>query len=107
MRAEGRVERVSRSETAGYFATRPRGHQIGAWASPQSTPIEDRAWLEARLAEVEARFEGEDVPLPPFWGGYRIRPDRFELWVSRTDRLHDRLAYTWIDGAWHLERLAP
>lgn len=107
VRAEGRIERVPREETVKYFASRPRGHQLGAWASPQSTPIVDRAWLEARLAEVEARFAGEEVPLPPFWGGYRMRPDRFELWVSRADRLHDRIAYTRVDGGWRLERLAP
>jgi pyridoxamine 5'-phosphate oxidase len=107
VRAEGRVERVALEETIEYFAARPRGHRLGAWASPQSRTIPDRAWLEARLDEVDARFAGEEVPLPPFWGGYRMRPDRFELWLSRTDRLHDRLAYTRADGGWRLERLAP
>jgi pyridoxamine 5'-phosphate oxidase len=81
---------------------------LSAWASPQSEPIGDRAVLEARLADVEARFpDGTDVPLPPFWGGYRLAPEVFEFWVSREDRLHDRVRYRRAGRDWVIERLAP
>lgn len=105
---EGRAERVSDEESRAYFATRPRGSRIGAWASPQSQPILDRAALEAKVAEVEQRFAGGEVPCPPFWGGYRVVPDRLELWMGRVSRLHDRFCYTRTgEGEWRLERLAP
>jgi pyridoxamine 5'-phosphate oxidase len=108
VRVEGTIARVSTEESAAYFAGRPRGHRLGAWASPQSETIPDRASLEARLANVEARFpDGVEVPLPPFWGGYRIAPATFEFWCSRSDRLHDRIRYRWVDGGWVIERLAP
>jgi pyridoxamine 5'-phosphate oxidase len=112
IRVEGTVARVDRAESETYFATRPRGHQHSAWASTQSTPIPDRRVLETQLADVEARFpDGEEVPLPPFWGGYRLTPDVFEFWVSRDDRLHDRVRYRRdeADGhdGWVIERLSP
>ncbi len=110
VRVVGRVERVSDAESDAYFASRPRGSQIGAWASPQSEPLADRAELEALTAEVEARFEGVEVPRPPHWGGYRVVPDELEVWQGRRDRLHDRFAYRRDPAAptgWSLTRLAP
>ena len=108
VRVEGRVERLDDEESRAYFASRPYGSRLGAWASPQSEPIEARDVLEARVAELRARHpEGSDVPKPPFWGGYRIVPDRVELWQGREDRLHDRFAYELRDGAWRVTRLAP
>jgi pyridoxamine 5'-phosphate oxidase len=108
VRVEGTVERVGDEESLAYFGTRPRGSRIGAWASPQSEPLTSRAELERRVAEVEARFEGkEELPLPPFWGGYRIVADAVEFWQGRPTRLHDRVRYELHDGTWSLERLAP
>jgi pyridoxamine 5'-phosphate oxidase len=107
-RLEGPVERLTDEESDAYFATRPRGAQIGAWASAQGAVLGDRAELDARVREVEERFPTE-VPRPDHWGGYRLRPDAVELWQGRPDRLHDRLAYRrQPDGdAWVVERLAP
>jgi len=103
----GVAERLPRSESDEYFATRPRGSQLGAWASAQSTVIDGRAALEAELAAVEARYPGV-VPRPPHWGGYVVRPDTVELWKGRRNRLHDRLSYTRVPaGGWVLERLSP
>jgi pyridoxamine 5'-phosphate oxidase len=108
VRLEGQVTRVDAAESAAYFATRPRGHRLSAWASPQSEVIPDRAYLEARLAEVESRFAGDgDVPLPPFWGGYRLVPEIVELWTHRDDRLHDRVRYVREGEGWSSERLWP
>lgn len=108
VRIRGAVELVSPEEADAYFATRPRGHQLSAWVSPQSQVVPDREWLEARLAEVEREFEGKPVPRPPYWLGYRIVPDIFEFWQGRPNRLHDRLRYTrQSDGRWAIERLAP
>jgi pyridoxamine 5'-phosphate oxidase len=107
VRVEGVVEEIAPEESAAYWATRPRASQIAAWASPQSRPLPDRAELDARVAQVEERFEGQDVPLPPFWGGYRLIPESIELWTHREDRLHDRVRYTREDGGWRSERLAP
>lgn len=106
VRLEGPIERVSAAESDAYFASRPRGSRIGAWASPQSAAIPDRAFLEARVREVEARFEDE-VPRPDTWGGYRLVPERIELWQDRASRLHDRAFYERVDGRWRCERLAP
>lgn len=106
VRLEGPIERVSAEESDAYFASRPRGSRIGAWASPQSAPIPDRAFLEARVREVESRYEG-DVPRPDTWGGYRLVPERIELWQDRVSRLHDRAFYERVDGLWRCERLAP
>ena len=108
VRFTGSVERVSEEEADLYFGTRPRGSQIGAWASPQSQVIVDRADLEERWADQERRWHGRDVRRPPHWGGYRVRPRTIEFWQGRSDRLHDRLSYRRRDdGAWLMERLAP
>lgn len=107
VRVRGPVSPATAAECDHYFANRPRGSQIGAWASPQSEPIADRAALEARIAEVEAQFAGEAVPRPPFWGGWRIGLVEVEFWQGRPSRLHDRIRYRPADGGWHRERLAP
>lgn len=107
-RAEGTVEELSTEESAAYWASRPRGSQIAAWASEQSRPLVDRAELDARVAETARRFDGTEVPLPPFWGGYRLIPESIELWTHRDDRLHDRVRYTRdATGDWRGELLAP
>jgi pyridoxamine 5'-phosphate oxidase len=106
-RLEGAVERLPAAESDAYFASRPRGAQLGAWASRQGSPIGDRAELEARVAELDARFP-DTVPRPDFWGGYRLRPDAVELWQGRPDRLHDREHFLLQpDGSWVAERLSP
>jgi pyridoxamine 5'-phosphate oxidase len=107
VRLEGRVERSSAAESDAYFASRPRGSQLGAWASPQSAPIASRQELQRRLSEVEARFAGKPVPRPESWGGYLIFPERVELWVGRPDRLHDRFEYRPSANGWSITRLAP
>jgi pyridoxamine 5'-phosphate oxidase len=108
IRIEGPVLRVDDAESDAYFSQRPRGHRIGAWASAQSTPVADRATLEAQVREAEARFPGDEVPRPPYWGGYRIELERVELWRSRTDRVHDRVLYTRAgEGSWSRVRLSP
>jgi pyridoxamine 5'-phosphate oxidase len=104
----GRVEKVGRDETAAYFRTRPHGSQLGAWASEQSSPVDSREVLERRYADLAARYpEGEGVPVPPFWGGFRVIPDSVEFWQGRENRLHDRLRYLAEGDAWRVERLCP
>jgi len=104
---EGVVEQVSREETEAYFRSRPRGSQLGAWASRQSTVVAGREVLEQRAAALAERYAGQDVPTPPFWGGLRVAPSSVEFWQGRTGRLHDRLRYRAADGEWLVERLAP
>jgi pyridoxamine 5'-phosphate oxidase len=106
VRIEGTVERVLGVESDAYFATRPRGHRLSAWASRQSAVVPDRETLQHAIAETDLRFPGE-VPRPPFWGGYRVVPERFEFWQGRPNRVHDRIAYVRGDDGWTLERLAP
>ncbi|MEP0547774.1 MAG: pyridoxamine 5'-phosphate oxidase [Rhodothermales bacterium] len=107
VRIEGTVGRVDAAESDAYFASRPRGSRLGAWASDQSRPIADRAVLEEKLAEVEAAYPGDAVPRPPHWGGYRLTPTLFEFWQGRASRLHDRLEYTPGPDGWTIRRLAP
>ncbi|RMI40267.1 pyridoxamine 5'-phosphate oxidase [Streptomyces triticirhizae] len=104
----GTVTRTGRDETVAYFRTRPHGSQLGAWASEQSAPVASRAALDGMYAELAARYpEGEDVPAPPNWGGYRVAPETVEFWQGRANRLHDRLRYVRADGGWSVERLCP
>jgi pyridoxamine 5'-phosphate oxidase len=103
----GTVRRVSRAESAAYFATRPRGAQISAWASAQSAVISGRDALLATSADIEQRYAGRDVPLPPNWGGLRVVPRTIEFWQGRADRMHDRLRYRRAARRWVIERLAP
>jgi pyridoxamine 5'-phosphate oxidase len=106
IRIEGSVEKITPEESDAYFQSRPRGHRLGAWVSAQSRPIRGREELEEKLSEVEARYPG-DVPRPPYWGGYRVSPERFEFWEGRANRLHDRFVYRRDGELWVLERLAP
>lgn len=113
VRVEGEIARIDAAESDAYFASRPRGHQLSAWASAQSRPIADRAALDAALHAVEARFAERDVERPPHWGGYRLVPRRFEFWQGRPNRMHDRILYEREDGrdpggaGWRISRLAP
>ena len=109
VRVSGTIERVADDEADAYFASRPRGSQIGAWASPQSQVIADRAELETRWADEERRWHGRDVDRPAHWGGFRIVPDEWELWQGRANRLHDRFRYRrdQVGGAWRIDRLSP
>ncbi|KAA1419393.1 pyridoxamine 5'-phosphate oxidase [Nocardioides humilatus] len=110
VRVEGVAARLTDAEVAAYFSARPRGSQLGAHASPQSRVVASRAELDARYAEAEQRYGGPDggpVPVPPDWGGYRVRPEMFEFWQGRPGRMHDRLRYRRGDGGWVVDRLAP
>lgn len=107
VRVEGAAVELSREEVAAYFVQRPRGSQLGAWASPQSQVVAGREELQAAYDEVEARFAGADVPVPAGWGGYRVVPDVVELWQGRPSRMHDRLVYRRAAQGWTTERLAP
>ena len=107
IRIEGTVERLDDRASDDYFASRPRGSQIGAWASRQSDPLSSRETLEEDYRAVERRFHGGPVPRPPFWGGFRLIPERIEFWFGRADRLHDRLLYLREGDKWRVERLYP
>ena len=107
VRVTGTVSRVDESESDEYHRTRGRGSRIGAWASKQSRPLPDRGELEARVRELEDRFGSGDIPLPPFWGGYRLVPETIEFWQGRANRLHDRLVFTRDGEGWSTERLYP
>jgi pyridoxamine 5'-phosphate oxidase len=104
----GKVEQVARDESERYFQSRPLGHQLGAWASRQSSVVAGREELERAAAEAATRFDGKEIPLPPNWGGYRLRPSVIEFWQGRANRLHDRIEYLRdAAGLWSLRRLAP
>lgn len=107
IRIEGRVEKVSSEESDVYFNSRPRGSQIGAWVSHQSTVIDSRNVLENRQRELEAQFAGQTIPRPPHWGGFRVVPDMLEFWQGRPSRLHDRIRYRKENNNWLIERLSP
>lgn len=107
VRVEGAVERVTSEEADAYFATRPRGSQLGAWASPQSESIPDRTALERETDQLEAHYAERDVPRPPHWNGYRVCPDTLEFWVDRASRLHDRFEYRRSPQGWQIRQLAP
>jgi pyridoxamine 5'-phosphate oxidase len=108
IRIEGTVERLESADSDAYFAQRPRGHRLSAWASHQSTVVPDRRCLETRMAQLEQEYPG-DVPRPDYWGGYRVKPNRFEFWQGRPDRVHDRVLYrrAIASGNWVIERLSP
>ena len=107
VRITGSVERITEAESYAYFSTRGRGSRIGAWASKQSQPLLDRKELQRRVSETTSSFADQDIPLPPFWGGYRIRPEVIEFWQGKAARLHDRLVFTRIGRDWSTERLYP
>jgi pyridoxamine 5'-phosphate oxidase len=107
VRVEGTVERLPQAQSEAYFQTRPRGSRIGAWASRQSAELSSRAELDGRVKEYERRFAGQDVPLPPFWGGFRLTPAAIEFWQGRINRLHDRIRYTRTGTGWAVTRLQP
>jgi pyridoxamine 5'-phosphate oxidase len=108
IRIEGVVEEVTDAESNAYYASRPRISRLGAWASAQSRPLDERLTLERRLADYEAKYPGEEIPRPPYWSGYRVLPDRFEFWQNMPFRLHDRTVYTRsADGGWVIGKLYP
>jgi len=107
VRLEGRVEQVAPEESDAYFASRPRGSKLGAWVATQSVVIPDRTWLEEREQRFEHAYEGQEIPRPIHWGGYRVIPDMVEFWQGQPSRLHDRIRYERRDGSWHRFRLAP
>ncbi|WP_028866116.1 pyridoxamine 5'-phosphate oxidase [Psychromonas aquimarina] len=107
VRIEGRIERISTEESNAYFQSRGRGSRIGAWASHQSQELDDRETLVQRVKYFEEKFAGKEVPLPEFWGGYRVIPENIEFWQGKADRLHDRFVYQPQDGSWKITRLNP
>ena len=108
VKIQGTAEKISRTETVKYFLSRPSGHRLGAWVSNQSQVVSSKGLLMAKLEEMKRKFADGEIPCPDFWGGYRVRPSRFEFWQGGKDRIHDRFAYQPAgDGGWTIERLAP
>ncbi len=107
VRITGRAERLADAESDAYFASRPRGSRLGAWASEQSRVVEGREVLQGRIRGLEAEYEGREVPRPPSWGGYRLVPEVVEFWQGRENRLHDRIVYRWGGAGWEIGRLQP
>jgi pyridoxamine 5'-phosphate oxidase len=107
IRITGTTSVINREESEAYFRTRPRGSRISAWVSHQSQVIDSRKQLEDRVPEVDKRYPGDNVPLPPYWGGFRLNPDAVEFWQGRTSRLHDRIRYLRVGDRWRIERLSP
>jgi pyridoxamine 5'-phosphate oxidase len=107
IRIEGRIQKISREASKKYFSTRPRENQIGAWVSAQSSVIPNRKFLENKFDELEEKFSNEEIPLPDFWGGYRLIPNYFEFWQGRENRLHDRICYKNENDEWKIFRLSP
>jgi pyridoxamine 5'-phosphate oxidase len=108
VRITGTVTKTTRAESEAYFRTRPRGAQLSAWASWQSSPVPDRQILETRVSKLETKYAAGSIPAPPNWGGYRLQPESIEFWQGRPSRLHDRIVYSrQADGPWRIERLAP
>ncbi|HUL51447.1 MAG TPA: pyridoxamine 5'-phosphate oxidase [Candidatus Nitrosotalea sp.] len=107
VRISGSVARLSRAESEEYFKTRPLGHRLGSWVSKQSQRVANRAVLEERLRQIQAKYPGDDIPLPPYWGGYVLSPTEIEFWQGRVNRLHDRFLFTKQPSGWLIERLSP
>lgn len=107
VRIEGTVSTIAPEESDAYFNSRPIGSRLGAWASPQSQKIADRAILDQELEKITAQFQGQEIPRPPHWGGYRVQPTKIEFWQGRSSRLHDRILYEQVDEQWQISRLAP
>jgi pyridoxamine 5'-phosphate oxidase len=107
VRIQGRVERIAAAESDEYFYSRPPGSRLGAWASNQSAVVADRSVLDQQLADLEAKYANQEIPRPEHWGGFRVMPTMIEFWQGRSSRLHDRLRYRSIDGAWVIDRLSP
>jgi pyridoxamine 5'-phosphate oxidase len=107
VRITGTTTPIEREESEAYYRTRPRGSRLGAWISHQSQVIASRKVLDDRVPELEETFPGDDIPLPAYWGGFRVAPERIEFWQGRENRLHDRIRYVWEEGHWRIERLSP
>lgn len=107
VQVQGEVEKLSREESAAYFHSRPHSSQLGAWASKQSQPLANRAQLEQQFAQVSAQYQDGEVPLPEFWGGFRVKPTRIEFWQGGANRLHDRVEYRLQQNSWKIQRLNP
>jgi pyridoxamine 5'-phosphate oxidase len=107
IKIQGSIEKISMAQSLKYFISRPKDSQIGAWASSQSDTISSRSFLETQIKSIATKFKNKEIPLPDFWGGYRVIPEKIEFWQGRDNRLHDRFEYTLSDDVWTINRLAP